>query len=247
MTVAVFITGCVWAYLESYRITFLYVKKCLRARVSKKALAHTVGYDYSEIVKAVSSRAGIVPPKLCFVKDLPGEANLYPLGRRSIILVSDSLAKKAPAEVFEGVIAHEAAHVKNGRGIFAADVFSCGFLWCAVWFLVVVLAVLPLEVRLATPILSAACAAIILFFCCRMLLSVLNKKEEFRADRVGLSLTRYPKDMVRFLWKSAAVTGTPHPLLRRVAYFIAGADTHPSMGDRAEALQRILDRRNCNR
>ncbi|MBI2120277.1 MAG: M48 family metalloprotease [Parcubacteria group bacterium] len=240
--IAVFLAGYCFEVLDSKWKLLLLVKYCGNTRVGKGIVLRAAGYDHAGVVKRVSRRAGISSPELLFIRRLPGVALACSVNGKNVIMCDSRFASGSPAKEFEGAVAHEIAHLceyplhQNFQSAFM------GFLFCAAFSCTMFVAALFFDPRFAVMFLKMAFGFLCFTFFCLTMAGILRRRAEYRADRRGLALTRYPWSMVHFLWRCALIRGpkSPHVLVRALR-FVGGRETHPSMRRRAEAALACLE------
>lgn len=216
--------------------------KVLRVRRIACRLRNTTfaGYNPFEIVREVASQANIAPPELLVINSGYPLAFIFSTGKKAVIVCSKLLLATTTEKEFEGVVAHEIAHLFidvlfwGTRYCFTA--FSlCGiFLFSECTSLLFWEALTPRASSIFTSapvavvvLFSASLCAFLLALACPAVRKILEKKREFNADTKALSFTRYPWELVDHL-----------------AHFSA-SDTQ--MMERALAAKRILLKRGVKR
>ena len=201
-------------------------------------------------------------PKLYVVDDL--QPNAFATGRNpnhSIICVTTGLLEKLEYYELEGVIAHEMGHIKNydilltsvvtvmvGFLVMISDLFSRSLFWRGSRNKDddnkgnIVLMIIGLVLLIISPVLG------------KIMQMALSRRREFLADSTAAEITRNPQGLISALQKldsdpnelKTANNATANLFIvspfknKKNARKKAGLfDTHPSINDRIEALQKI--------
>lgn len=201
-------------------------------------------------------------PKLYVVDDL--QPNAFATGRNpnhSIICVTTGLLEKLEYYELEGVIAHEMGHIKNydilltsvvtvmvGFLVMISDLFSRSLFWRGSRNKDddnkgnIVLMIIGLVLLIISPVLG------------KIMQMALSRRREFLADSTAAEITRNPQGLISALQKldsdpnelKTANNATANLFIvspfknKKNSREKAGLfDTHPSINDRIEALQKI--------
>lgn len=257
---AVFLKSCYTVYTEQIKRGILFLKKCRSARVSNTHLAAKLNYNPFEIVLEVSRRAGISPPEVLIVPKLTGNAAIMSVCGKNVLVCKLSLLRRCSPEEFEGVVAHEIGHLFLGKIrrflMYGIPVVFSQIVWCTIISGVTMMLHPTSEIfRATTPIFFALLVAFVVGRGC---LRFFERREEFAADKIALSLTRYPSAFVCFLSRiKRKETAYEYPAIQSVVYGMFFRtrnhltaflyDIHPPGWKRAAAAQKILKKQSAKK
>jgi STE24 endopeptidase len=196
-----------------------------------------------ERLRALAGRAG-VPPIRAFrwalgERTRKANAALTGLGASRRVLLSDTLLEEYSDEEIEVIIAHELAHLAHRdvwRGLAFETVLALGGFYAAARLLrwVGPLADLrgPADVA-GLPVLLLAAGAVSL--CLVPLANALSRRQERRADRFALAMTRHPAAFIQAMRRLAAQNLAESRPSRLVTWLFY---THPPIEERVAMAER---------
>lgn len=220
---------------------------------------------FTQVVENLAIGAGIPKPKLYVIED--SAPNAFATGRdpvHAVVCVTTGILAKLNRTELEGVIAHELTHIKNYdiRLMSIVSVMVGLLALLADWFLRMswrgggrddregnALAALILILGLIFAILSPIIAQLIHL--------AISRRREYMADAGGVGITRQPQGLISALTKisqdheplEAANKATAHLYIvnpfkeragRAVEKFASLFNTHPPIGERIAALQKMV-------